>query len=70
MHGRLEVLKTLANTFPGEAHFWAHYGRLLSYELKDHEAALEAVDRALAISEFDDVIHHVRAWRSAIRRER
>lgn len=60
VHGRLEVLRTLAHTFPAEAHFWAHLGRLLSYELREHDEALEAVDKALALSPDDDVIHHVR----------
>jgi len=60
LEGRAEVMEELATTFPEEAHFWAHLGRMLSYELRDHERALSAVDRAIELSPEDDVLFHMR----------
>ncbi|MDP9401838.1 MAG: hypothetical protein M3P85_00580 [Actinomycetota bacterium] len=60
LEGRLEVLRQLAERFPGEPHFWAHYGRLLSYEVGDTQAALVAVNRALVLDERNSVFHHIR----------
>ncbi|MDQ3769597.1 MAG: hypothetical protein M3370_09010, partial [Actinomycetota bacterium] len=59
MTGRIEVMRTLAQSFPEEPHFWAHLGRVLSVA-KDHAAALEAIDRALNIDPEDDVLHHMK----------
>jgi len=60
LEGRLEVLRHLAESFPEEPHFWAHYGRLLSYEAGDTKAALVAVNQALALNDNDSVFHHIR----------
>lgn len=60
LEGRLEVLRQLAEHFPAEPHFWAHYGRLLSYEVGDTQAALAAVNKALALDDKTSVFHHVR----------
>jgi hypothetical protein len=58
--GRLEVLRHLAESFPDRAHYWAHYGRLLSYEVGDSQLALEALNRALSLEEDDNVLYHIR----------
>jgi hypothetical protein len=58
--GRIDVLRTLAHSFPEEPHFWAHLGRMLSYFAKDHPAALEAIDTALNMQSEDDVLYHVK----------
>ena len=58
--GKLEVLGFLTSTFPDEAHFWAHYGRLYSILLKEHEKALNAIDRALELQPNDNVLHHMK----------
>ncbi len=60
LEGRLEVLRRLAEHFPEEPHFWAHYGRLLSYEVGDTQGALTAVNHAIALDERDSVFHHIR----------
>ena len=60
LNGRLEVLHHLAESFPNEPHYWAHYGRLLSYELGDSHAALEALDKALTLDNNDSVLYHIR----------
>ncbi|QDY06848.1 hypothetical protein FJK98_06420 [Micromonospora sp. HM134] len=57
--GRLEVMRQLAEHFPGEAHYWAHYGRLLSYA-GDSDGALQAAKRALDINDADTVLFHIR----------
>jgi tetratricopeptide (TPR) repeat protein len=57
--GRIEVMRTLAESFPEEPHFWAHLARLLGLA-KDHPAALEAIDRALNIERDDDVLYHMK----------
>jgi hypothetical protein len=59
-NGRLEVLRHLAECFPDEAHYWAHYGRLLSYGIGDTHAALAALDRAIFIDGRDSVLYHIR----------
>jgi hypothetical protein len=60
MSGRLQVMQTLAETFPDESRFWAHLGRMLSYEAGDHRHALLAVDRALMLAPDDDIVYHIR----------
>ncbi|MBQ1065231.1 hypothetical protein [Micromonospora sp. D75] len=57
--GRLEVMRQLAEHFPDEAHYWAHYGRLLSYA-GDSDGALQAAKRALDINDADTVLFHIR----------
>jgi len=59
VEGRIEVMRTLAESFPEEPHFWAHLGRVLSVA-KDHPAALEAIDRALNVEQEDDVLYHMK----------
>jgi tetratricopeptide (TPR) repeat protein len=59
-NGRLAVLKHLAERFPREAHYWAHYGRLLSYAVGDTRGALEALNKALALDVNDTVLYHIR----------
>ena len=58
-HGKLEVLRYLADCFPLEAHFHAHLGRLLSLN-KEYDEALDCVDHALSIQGDDHVLHHMR----------
>jgi hypothetical protein len=60
LNGRLEVLRHLAECFPEEPHYWAHYGRLLSYEVGDTGAALDALNKALLLDENDSVLYHIR----------
>jgi len=60
VNGRLAVLRHLAESFPGEAHYWAHYGRLLSYAVGDMRGALEALNKALTLDVNDSVLHHIR----------
>ncbi|WP_326664319.1 hypothetical protein [Streptomyces canus] len=69
LEGRLEVLRVLAETFPNESHFWGHYGRLLSYEAKDHPMAHEAVGRALELDDNDSALFHISgmAFRTELR---
>jgi tetratricopeptide (TPR) repeat protein len=59
VEGRIEVMRTLAASFPEEPHFWAHLGRVLSLA-KDHPAALAAIDHALNIEQEDDVLYHMK----------
>jgi hypothetical protein len=58
--GRLQILKALVSAFPEEPHYWAHLGRLLSYDAGDFAAALAAADRAIALSPKDPLLHHMR----------
>lgn len=59
LNGRIQVLKFLAETFPDQAHYWAHYARLLSYQAKDHPAAREAIEKALELDPDDSILLHV-----------
>lgn len=58
--GRMEVLKLLAETIPGEAHFWAHLGRYQSAMMENYEAALESVDRAINLQQDDPLLWHMK----------
>ncbi|MFI2187909.1 tetratricopeptide repeat protein [Streptomyces sioyaensis] len=58
--GRIQILRELVSTFPEEPHYWAHLGRLLSYDAGDFVEALDAMDRAIALSPNDPLLHHMR----------
>ncbi|MCX5145661.1 hypothetical protein OHB36_02520 [Streptomyces sp. NBC_00320] len=58
--GRIQILRELVSAFPEEPHYWAHLGRLLSYDAGDFVEALEAMDRAVALSPNDPLLHHMR----------
>ena len=57
--GRLEVLQFLAESFPDEAHFWAHLGRFQAAIMVNHAASLEAVERAIALQPKDPLLWHM-----------
>lgn len=58
--GALEVLTRLRDVFPQEPHFHAHLGRYYSNKMRRFDEALECIDAALALSEQDTVLHHMR----------
>lgn len=58
--GRLEVLRYLTESVPGEPHFWAHLGRYLSYRMRDFPESLRAIDQGLTLAPQDHVLHHMR----------
>ncbi|MFI6576373.1 hypothetical protein ACIBFB_11260 [Nocardiopsis sp. NPDC050513] len=58
--GRKELMSTLVVAFPNESHYWGHYGRLLSYDSRDFNSALKAVDKALSLGPNDPRLHHMR----------
>ncbi|MGW0979580.1 hypothetical protein ACWD33_01890 [Streptomyces xiamenensis] len=58
--GRIQILRELVSSFPDEPHYWAHLGRLLSYDAGDFVEALDAMDRAIVLSSKDPLLHHMR----------
>jgi len=58
--GQLVVLSQLVDSYPNEAHFWAHLGRFYSLELKNPAEALPCIDKALELQEGDHLLHHMR----------
>ena len=58
--GALEVLRSLTQLYPDEAHFWAHLGRFHSLQRKDFPSAVECIERAIALRDKDNVLHHMR----------
>jgi tetratricopeptide (TPR) repeat protein len=58
--GRLDILQTLTELFPEEAHFWAHLGRYYAIEMKDFVHAVEVIEKALTLHEDDHVLHHMK----------
>lgn len=58
--GRIQILRDLVSAFPDEPHYWAHLGRLLSYDAGDFVEALDAMDRAISLSPKDPLLHHMR----------
>lgn len=59
VHGRMEVLRQLAELFPDQAHFHAHLGRFMGLNGR-HEEATNAINRALQLSPKDALLHHMR----------
>jgi tetratricopeptide (TPR) repeat protein len=58
--GALEVLRELVTLYPEEAHFWAHLGRFLATKRNEYDEARKCLQRAVALSEKDQVLHHMR----------
>lgn len=58
--GRLEVFQFLAESFPVEAHFWAHLGRFLSKIMNNHDEALSAVEQAISLQPNDPLLLHMK----------
>ena len=58
-HGRVDMLRHLTESFPEEAHFHAHLGRILGFT-GEFEKAIECMDAALVLAPADHVIHHMR----------
>ncbi|MFF7928974.1 SAV_2336 N-terminal domain-related protein [Streptomyces mirabilis] len=58
--GRKEVMRALVTAFPDQAHYWGHYGRMLSYDSSDFADALRALDQAVSLSPGDPQLHHMR----------
>ncbi|MEU8679106.1 hypothetical protein [Streptomyces sp. NPDC048560] len=67
--GRKQVIHALVQAFPKESHYWGHYGRLLSYDSRDFQGALNAVDKAISLAPSDPLLHHMRGmvFRNEIR---
>ncbi len=57
--GRLEVLQFLAESFPNEAHFWAHLGRFQAAIMNNHAESLEAVEHAISLQPKDPLLWHM-----------
>ncbi|MFD4644810.1 RNA-binding domain-containing protein [Streptomyces sp. NPDC058441] len=53
------VLERVAALFPGQAHFHAHLARYQAYELKSIPAALQSIQRAIALQDGDSLLHHM-----------
>ena len=60
VNGRAEVLRQLAETFPENAHYWGHLGRLLSYGVGDFSEALSCLDRAIDLMSVTRHFPHAR----------
>lgn len=58
--GKLIVLQKLTELYPEEAHFWAHLGRFISIELQDYIEASVCIEHAIALNEYDHVLHHMK----------
>ncbi|MDE2776149.1 MAG: putative DNA binding domain-containing protein [Chloroflexota bacterium] len=58
--GRLAVLKSLAETFPEEAHFWGHLGRYYISYMKNYDDSLEAFEQALSLQPKDHMLWHMK----------
>ena len=58
--GRLEVLQFLAESFPDEAHFWAHLGRFQAAIMNNHVESLLAVEHAIALQPKDPLLLHMK----------
>ncbi|NQX10981.1 hypothetical protein HQQ80_05025 [Microbacteriaceae bacterium VKM Ac-2855] len=57
---RERVFVALTECFPEEAHYWAHFSRWQSSDLRNHDAARESMDEAIRIRNDDPVILHMK----------
>lgn len=58
--GRLRVFIRLTELYPENSHFWAHLGRFYANQLRQHDKAITAIDKALALHDQDHVVHHMK----------
>jgi tetratricopeptide (TPR) repeat protein len=58
--GKVDLLRSVAQIYPDEAHFWAHLGRLYAVEIKDYQQALVYIDRAIILQGKDNVLYHMK----------
>ena len=58
--GRLGVLQFLVDSFPGEAHFWAHLGRFQAAIMNNHVESLESVEQAISLQSNDPLLLHMK----------
>lgn len=57
--GAAQLLKALADAFPGEEHFAAHMARYYAFELRNYERAVEYASSALSIAPRSFILNHV-----------
>ena len=57
--GRIDVLRHLTSEFPMEAHFHAHFARLLGIG-GNFDEAMQEIEHAISLQVQDPVLHHVR----------
>jgi tetratricopeptide (TPR) repeat protein len=57
--GQFEVLRNLAEQYPEEPHFQAHFGRFLSIRLRDFDRAVEVLQDAIKVQTNDNALHHM-----------
>ena len=58
--GGLAVLKTLAETFSEEAHFWGHLGRYYTSIMQNYDDSLEAFEQAISLQPKDHMLLHMK----------
>ncbi|SKC68252.1 hypothetical protein SAMN06295973_2803 [Plantibacter cousiniae] len=64
---RGQIFEKLTTEFADEPHFWAHWGRWLSFDARDHPRARECFDEAIRLQDRDPLLWHMRG--TAKRRE-
>lgn len=60
LDGRLNILKTLTEYYPSEAHIWAHLGRFYDIQKQDFDKALYALGIAIDLQKNDHVLFHMK----------
>ena len=59
-NGRIELFEHLTGEFNDNPHYWAHYARILSYEVQDAGRALECMNLAIDLDDTDPILFHMR----------
>ncbi len=57
--GKLGVMIALVDSYPEEAHFWAHLGRFYAIDMKNYQKAAECIEKAIKYQDKDHVLHHM-----------
>lgn len=58
---RLRIFLQLTVSFPEASHFWAHLARFYSLKIRNHTLALEAINKAIYLSdENDSLLFHMK----------
>ncbi len=60
LEGKLGILQHLTELFPNEPHFWGHLARFYMFENRYVDRALDAINSALAITDKDNVLYHIK----------
>ncbi len=58
--GKITVFRKLVESFPSNAHYWGHLGRIYALEIRDYNKAKEAINTALSLEPNHYILLHMK----------